>query len=127
MRRSALGMSIPAIFLILILGATVPVFAQAPSITALMPTTAPAGGDLEIEASNIGTSRGTSTVTISGVTATVFSDWNTDGDGLINVRIPDGIASGNVVVTVGGVQSNPVPLTIVPAPSITSLASKLAV
>jgi hypothetical protein len=123
MRRSTLGVLIFAILLILLLGAAVPVYAQAPSINALMPSIAPTGGDLMIGASNIGTSRGTSTVTISGVPASVFSDWNTGDDGLIDVRIPDGVTSGNVVVTVGGVQSNAVPLTIVPAPSITSLSA----
>ena len=123
MRRSTRGVSISAILFILILGATVPVFAQAPQIVALMPSIAPVGGDLEIQANNIGTSQGTSTVTIDGIPASVFSDWNTGGDGLIDVMIPNGVTSGNVVVTVGGVQSNAVPLTIVPAPSITSLSA----
>src|SRR4029077_7715396 len=51
-------------------------------------------------------------------TATV-TNWSATS---IAVTVPSGATTGNVVVNVGGVNSNGVSFTVVPAPSISSLS-----
>ncbi|MGO9096182.1 MAG: IPT/TIG domain-containing protein [Bryobacteraceae bacterium] len=74
-----------------------------------------------------GSSQGASTITFGGLLAPSVSDptfcsnecsWS---DSKIQVQVPEGARTGNLVVTVNGQPSNPVPFTIVP-PSITSVS-----
>src|SRR6266700_1819993 len=109
---------------ILILAILLPSFfattarAAAPSITSLTLTSGAVGASVTITGTTFGSSQGSSTVKFNGTTATVTS-WS---DTSIGVPVPVGATTGNVVVHVGGVDSNGVTFTIVPAPSITSLA-----
>jgi hypothetical protein len=89
----------------------------APSITSLSQTSGAVGVSITITGSSFGASQSTSTVTFNGTLATV-SNWSTTS---IIVPVPAGATTGPVVVTVGGVQSNGVTFTVVPAPSITGI------
>jgi len=92
-------------------------------IGSLSPTSAPAGTLVTISGSNFGASQGTSKVTFNGTTATP-SSWSAAS---IVVPVPAGAATGNVVVTVGGVASNGVWFTVlVQPPTITSLSMTAA-
>ncbi len=89
-----------------------------PSITSLNPTSGAVGTSVTISGANFGATQGTSTVKFNGVAATPAS-WSTTG---IVAPVPAGGATGNVVVTVGGVASNGMNFTVTPPPpSITSL------
>jgi regulation of enolase protein 1 (concanavalin A-like superfamily) len=93
------------------------VAAAAPSITSLSPPSGPVGTAVTITGTNFGASKGTSTVTFNGTTATPTS-WSASS---IVVPVPTGATTGNVVVTVGGVASNGMSYTVgaaatVPAP-----------
>src|SRR5215469_12635028 len=82
--------------------------AQARShIKSLGPTSGPAGTSVTIVGSNFGSSQGTSTVTFNGAMATPTS-WSATS---IQVSVPVGATTGNVVVTVGGQASNGVAFT----------------
>ena len=87
-----------------------------PNITALTPTSGPAGTPVTITGTNFGATQGTSTVKFGGTTGTPTS-WS---DTSITVPVPSGAATGNVVVTVSGVPSNGVTFTITVL-SITSI------
>src|SRR5207245_1330773 len=89
----------------------------APSITSLNPASGLVGASVTIAGANFGATQGTSTVTFNGTAATATS-WSATS---IVVPVPTGATSGNVVVTVGGVASNGVTFTVLPAPTITSL------
>src|SRR5207253_5571722 len=67
---------------------------------------------------SFGASQGNSTVTFNGTTASV----TTSGSSTIAVTVPRGATTGNVVVTVSSQATNGVNITVVPAPSITSLS-----
>ena len=73
-----------------------------PSITTLSPTSGPVGMSVTISGSNFGASQGNSTVKFGTTTATATS-WSA---ARIVATVPAGTATGNVVVTVGGVASN---------------------
>jgi hypothetical protein len=99
---------------------TVTVAAQAPSITSLNPTTGAVGTSVTIAGANFGATQGTSTIKFNGTTATATS-WSATS---IVAKVPTGATTGNVVVTVGGLNSNAVSFTVTvaaQAPSITSL------
>ena len=66
------------------------------------------GASVTIAGANFGTTKGTSTVTFNGTTATPTS-WSATS---IVVPVPSGATTGNVVVTVGGVASNALPFTV---------------
>ena len=89
-----------------------------PSITSLTPTSAAVGTSVTIKGTSFGTSQGTSTVTFDGTMATPTTWANTS----IKVPVPAGAMTGNAVVTVNGVRSSGVNFTVLPTPSITSLA-----
>jgi RHS repeat-associated protein len=93
-------------------------FATAPSITSLSVTTAAAGAPVTIAGANFGSPQGSSTVEFNGSTATVTS-WGTTS---IAVTVPAGATTGSVVVNVGGVNSNGISFTVVPAPTLASLS-----
>src|SRR5207249_1333254 len=85
-----------------------------PSLTSLGLTQGPAGATVTITGANFGATQGTSTVTFNG-TVGAPSAWS---DTSIDVTVPAGATTGNVVVTVGGIASNGLPFTITPPPNI---------
>jgi hypothetical protein len=93
-------------------------FTVAPGITSLSITTGAVGAAVTITGTTFGASQGTSTVKFNGTTASVTS-WSATS---IAVTVPSGATTGNVVVSVGGVNSNGSSFTVVSAPSITSLS-----
>ncbi|PYU04669.1 MAG: hypothetical protein DMG33_13375, partial [Acidobacteria bacterium] len=91
----------------------------APSITSLSPTSGPVGTAVTITGANFGVTQGTSTVSFNGTTATPTS-WSSTS---IVAPVPNGAASGNVTVTVGGQASNGIAFIVpVIAPSIASVS-----
>src|SRR5262249_41452514 len=75
----------------------------APAITSLTPATGGFGSSFTIAGTNFGLTQGNGKVTLNGVPCTVTS-W---GDTSIVARVPDGVTTGDVVVTAaGGVSSN---------------------
>src|SRR6184192_4468962 len=88
------------------------------NIASLNPTSGLVGTSVTITGANFGATQGTSTVKFNGTTATPTS-WSATS---IVVPVPAGATTGNVVVTVSGVASNGVAFTVLPTPSITSLA-----
>ena len=89
-----------------------------PTITSLSQNTGAVGVIITITGTNFGASQGTSAVTFNGTTATA-QNWNAT---TIMVPVPAGATTGPVVVTVGGVPSNGVNFTVIPAPSISSIS-----
>jgi YD repeat-containing protein len=88
-----------------------------PSITSLTPSSDPVGAVVTISGTNFGVTQGSSTVVFDRTTATPTMWSNTS----IQVPVPTGAATGNVVITVNGVASTGVSFTVLPTPSITSL------
>jgi hypothetical protein len=91
---------------------------SAPSITSISPTSAAAGTTITITGANFGSTQGTNTVTFNGTPATP-SSWSATS---IKVPVPAGATTGPLVVTVDGVASNGITFTVLPTPTITSLA-----
>ncbi len=90
-----------------------------PSIGNLTPGAGVVGTSVTITGTNFGTSQGTSTVTFNGTTGTPTS-WSATS---IKVPVPSSATTGNVLVTVGGVASNPYGFEVgTAAPSITSIS-----
>ena len=87
-----------------------------PTISSLSSTTGGVGQWTHIQGSNFGSSQGSSTVTFNGTAATALQ-WTS---GYINVDVPSGASTGNVVVTVAGVASNGVAFTVITTPYIAS-------
>jgi hypothetical protein len=87
------------------------VIASAPSLTSLNPTSGAVGSAVTIAGANFGTTQDTSTVTFNGTVATPTS-WSAAS---IVVPVPSAATTGPVVVTVGGVASNGLSFTVVPA------------
>ena len=73
-----------------------------PSITSLSPDTAERGDEVSIAGNLFGVNQGTSSVTFSGIPATVIS-W---ADNLIKTKVPDNAVKGGVVVSVNGIASS---------------------
>ncbi len=80
-----------------------------PQITGISPIPAKAGDILTISGTGFGTLQGTSIVQFNTITATEISSWN---DLEIKVKVPQGVSSGKVSVTVNGQKSNEVDLTL---------------
>jgi IPT/TIG domain/FG-GAP-like repeat len=72
-----------------------------PSVTSLLPTSAPVGTIVTIAGTNFAASQGTSTVRFNGTTGTPMT-WSATA---LVVRVPVGATTGSVVVTVGDVAS----------------------
>ena len=89
------------------------------TISSLSPTSGAVGSQVSISGSYFGSSQGTSTVMFNGTVATNIVSWSAT---LIVATVPSGATSGNVVVTAGGAASNGVSFTVLPTPSIASLA-----
>src|SRR5208283_3295045 len=91
---------------------------SAPAITSLSPNTGVVGTVVTITGSNFGVTQGTSTVKFNGTAATTTA-WSTTS---ITATVPTGATTGNVVVTVGGTNSNGLSFTVtMGGPVITSL------
>src|SRR4029077_20064040 len=88
------------------------------TITLLAPTSGAVSAVVTITGTNFGATRGSSTVSFNGASATPTA-W---GDTSITVPVPAGATTGNVTGTVGGGASNGAPFTVVPTATITSLA-----
>lgn len=95
------------------------VTSSGPSISGLTPDAGVVGTAVTITGTNFGSSKGTSTVTFNGTTG-IPTSWSATS---INVPIPTGATTGSVLVTVGGVASNPYGFEVgVAAPNITSIS-----
>ena len=73
-----------------------------PQINSVSPNSGPVGTTVTIAGSNFGASQGTSTISFNGTDATRITGWNAT---TVVADVPSGAASGNVVVTVGGIAS----------------------
>jgi hypothetical protein len=90
-----------------------------PSISALSPSGGTVGTSVTVTGSNFGSSQGASTVAFNGTTGPPTS-WSATS---IKVPVPTGATTGDVVVTVGGVQSNQYAFEVgTAAPNITSVS-----
>ena len=97
-------------------------FTVSPDVTSLSPTSGVPGASVTIAGTGFGLTRGTSTVSFHGTSATPTS-WS---DTSIVVPVPSGATTGNVVVTVNGVNANGVSFTVLPTPSISSVSPSSA-
>ena len=82
---------------------------QLPSISSLSTASATIGSLVTITGTNFGAVQGASSVTFNGV-AGMPASWASTS---IALPVPEGATTGNVVVTVNGLASNAVPVTIV--------------
>jgi len=99
-------------------GVSFTVTSPGPSLTSLGLTQGPVGATVTIVGANFGATQGTSSVTFNG-TAGTPSTWS---DTSIDVPVPAGATSGNVVVTVNSIASNGLPFTVTPPPSISNIS-----
>ena len=88
---------------------TVTVDPNAPVITTLTLTKGQIGQSLKIIGSHFGTTQGSSYVTFNGTKADQYASWT---DTQIQLTIPAGATTGDVIVYVNSKQSNGKPLTI---------------
>jgi len=95
-------------------------FTVNPSILSLSPVDGPIGSSVTIQGQNFGSAQGSSSVSFNGIVATPTS-WS---PGIVNVPVPSGATTGNIVVTVGGLASNGVLFTV--TPTIANLSSNFA-
>jgi hypothetical protein len=89
-----------------------------PSIETLSPSSGPAGATITIAGTGFGTIEGSSTVTVDGMIATV-NNWSPT---TVSAVVPSEATTGNVIIYVGGVNSNLVDFTILPTPFIASVS-----
>lgn len=100
------------------------VLSISPTITSISPNVVNIGDIITISGSNFGSSQGTSYVSFNNINGTDYLYWN---DNQIKVKVPTGLSSGKVrvSVTVSGVKSNEVEITINSKPKeITIYSSK---
>jgi hypothetical protein len=93
-------------------------FTLTPHITNLNPNSGTVGLPVTITGTNFGSTQGSNTVKFNGTTAAPTT-WSPTS---IVVPVPNGVSTGNVVVTINGIGSNGVLFTFVP-PAITSLST----
>jgi hypothetical protein len=116
--RSIFNHARQPLWLVILAFATSALYGKAPNITNLTPTSGRVGATVTIAGTSFGGNQGTSTVTFAGTSAGTATNW---GASSITVNVPNGAATGSVVVTVNGVPSNGVTFTVLPTPNITSL------
>jgi IPT/TIG domain-containing protein/Big-like domain-containing protein/galactose oxidase-like protein/Kelch motif protein len=105
-----------------ICGSTLPnISAPLLSLTDLSPASGAPGMPVTISGTQFGTGQGT--VTFNGTPANILS-WT---PAAIVVSVPAGATTGNVVVTVNGINSNGLLFTIVPRPQISNLSPAIGV
>lgn len=80
-----------------------------PILSSLNLASGAVGTSVTLTGANFGTTQGTSTVTFNGTAVTQVEFWHPAS---IVVLVPSGAATGNVVVTVGGLGSNPISYTV---------------
>ncbi len=100
----------------------VPVPTAPPIITNILPASGPAGTVVNVTGINFGATQGTSSVNFNGVPSSPTT-WST---GAISTIVPAAATSGNVVVSVGGVQSNGLPFTVVATGSIIGTVTRFS-
>ncbi|HET9180671.1 MAG TPA: IPT/TIG domain-containing protein [Candidatus Angelobacter sp.] len=83
-----------------------------PAVSGINPNTGPAGTQITIAGANFGGSQGTSSLQLGDLPLTVTT-WS---DTAITAVIPQGSVSDNIVMSVGGEQSNSVPFSVVVTP-----------
>ncbi len=89
-----------------------------PQLTSLAPDTVAPGAVITLAGSYFGAAQGSSTVTVTGIAATILT-WSAS---TITAAVPSGAVSGPVVVHVNGLDSGPLPLSVVAAPILTSVS-----
>ena len=99
-------------------GVVFTVTSPGPTLSSLGLTQGPVGATVTITGANFSATQGASTVTFNG-TAGTPSAWS---DTSIDVPVPVGATTGNVVVTVNGVASNGLPFTVTPPPNISGIS-----
>ena len=99
---------------------TAPLPILPPAIGSVSPAAAVFGAPVSIVGSNFGATQDTSVVTFNGVAAAPTA-WTA---GSITAPVPNGAASGPVVVTVRGLSSNGVPFTVLVPPPIAGVVSR---
>ncbi len=82
-----------------------------PAIYSLSPTSGSFGTSVTLTGKDFGSSQGSSTVTFGGAPATSITSWSNTS---IVVTVPAGASSGNVIVTVSGINSNGLNFAITP-------------
>ncbi|WP_291986307.1 IPT/TIG domain-containing protein [Luteitalea sp.] len=92
--------------------------AAPPTITALSPTSGGVGAAITLTGTGFGATLGTSIVRFNGVTATTTA-WTATS---VTAVVPVGATTGPVVVTVNGQNSAGAAFTVIPPPTLTSLA-----
>jgi hypothetical protein len=85
-----------------------PTIDTTPTIVSLSPTAGAVGDSVTIAGGNFGDIQGSSTITFNGTDA-IPTSWSATS---IDVNVPAGATTGNVVVTVNGVASNGVAFTV---------------
>ena len=91
-----------------------------PNISSVSPSAGPIGTVVNVNGTNFGPTVGTraSLVLFNGIAARTTSWSNT----LIVAPVPAGATTGNVVVSVGGINSNGVNYTVTPGPNVASVS-----
>jgi len=74
-----------------------------PAITSLDPTSGEIGSSVTITGTNLGSTQGASTVMFNGTAVETYTSWS---DTEVVVEVPTDATTGDVVVTVGGTNSN---------------------
>jgi hypothetical protein len=90
-----------------------------PSIEGISPPGGATGSTVWIEGKYFDRSQGVSTVSFNGVDAGAALSWS---DNAIQINVPAGVTSGNVVVNVSGVRSNGFWFVVDSTPHITNLS-----
>jgi hypothetical protein len=85
-----------------------PTIIPEPSVISVIPESAAIGATITVVGACFGTTQGSSRVTINGTPATVATWKNTS----LVISVPNGATSGNVVVTVNGIDSNGAGFTV---------------
>jgi hypothetical protein len=85
-----------------------PTIIPEPSIISVIPESAAVGATVTVVGACFGATQGSSKVTVDGTSATVTAWKNTS----LVISVPNGAASGKVLVTVNGIDSNPAVFTV---------------
>jgi hypothetical protein len=91
----------------------------APNISLMTPSQGPVGTEVAIIGNGFGSTQGSSTVTFNGTPVTWVS-WSATS---LELQVPAGATTGNVIVKVSGSASNGKSFTVTPSPIITGLSS----
>ena len=80
-----------------------------PTLKELKPNSGEVGHEVKIKGKNFGASQGESTVTFNGAAVTNYIEW---AHNRIDVEVPSGATTGDVVVTVDGVATSGIEFTV---------------